>query len=316
MKKALVVFLALSFQNTFAQGTNPFIKSGPIGQPPKAQGQNSGCALKDRDWLLVKCWKGEEVLFLPQSKELQFYGYQSFYYPNDEYRNAIPYGVLAGKTGTVQKITSTEEFPVPHIEIRLSDGKTIVAGDAVGGQLDNIAFMRDLKSARKALLGKTVWTKDTGLSTVDADGGNFGFVNTGRLAKITIIDVIAGNSNQFPVRIIAKAPDGKIGYEDVAWSKTNGASTLYDLFSFEANFFTVDPKTLYNFTEQQWQAIKKSKVTIGMPPAAVALAWGRLPDKVNKTTTKGLATEQWVYNWTKSTAYVYFTGGKVSAVQE
>ena len=53
-------------------------------------------------------------------------------------------------------------------------------------------------------------------------------------------------------------------------------------------------------------------VEIGMTRAQVRdqTSWGS-PEKVNRTTTRDITIEQWVYNG----AYLYFTNGKLTAVQ-
>lgn len=52
-------------------------------------------------------------------------------------------------------------------------------------------------------------------------------------------------------------------------------------------------------------------VSIGMTQAeALESAWGK-PSKVNRTTTANIVTEQWVYPG----GYLYFTNGKLTAIQ-
>jgi hypothetical protein len=60
------------------------------------------------------------------------------------------------------------------------------------------------------------------------------------------------------------------------------------------------------------EAVQRSQVQIGMQPCEVIAAW-QSPENVNRTTTANETAEQWVYN---HTAYVYFTGGHVTSIQD
>lgn len=61
------------------------------------------------------------------------------------------------------------------------------------------------------------------------------------------------------------------------------------------------------------ERIVLGKLTIGMSDSLCSISWGS-PDKVNRTTTIGGIDEQWVYYDKK--AYLYFTNGKLTAIQE
>lgn len=58
-------------------------------------------------------------------------------------------------------------------------------------------------------------------------------------------------------------------------------------------------------------AVADYKIKIGMTKEMVIMSWGK-PNKVNRTVTANLVSEQWVYE----TAYLYFTNGKLTSWQD
>ena len=65
-----------------------------------------------------------------------------------------------------------------------------------------------------------------------------------------------------------------------------------------------------------WGAIDQREVAVGMGPISVEAAWG-YPTAINTTTTAQGQDDQWVYRPcdTCSASYVYFTDGRVTAIQ-
>jgi hypothetical protein len=64
------------------------------------------------------------------------------------------------------------------------------------------------------------------------------------------------------------------------------------------------------FGETIWNTILAGKVKIGMTKEMCKLSWGK-PKDINKTTTSGKTSEQWVY----SDSYLYFDNGFLTAIQ-
>jgi hypothetical protein len=312
--KALSVALAIC--SVSAQVASPYVRPGAIGQDPTIK-QNNKCSNASRAELSIDCWIGQRVLFLPMSKSLQHFGYQSYFRLGDDNMRGLPYEELVGKIG---KITSKQAKAIGgfNFVITLEGVDKKVVGYVVSEQLDDIVFLKDLDDARKKLIGKPLWLWNGNLNTIDETGSVFGSVELPRFTKVTVIDVVAGTYDHTPVRLILKSADGKIGYDDVAWSKTNVDPILQESSNFDSDFFSVDPHTLYRFSEQQWTAISKSKILIGMTPQMVKLARGRDPEKINRTTTGSRIDEQWVYENGKSNpnSYIYFSNGKVVSVQD
>ena len=313
MKKALLLALGL----LSLAGAQGYVQNGPIGQPAAAP-TSTGCPTADRAKLPLDCWVGQKIIFLPQSQTLQQYGYLSFRKTQESYPRApFAYEELAGKTGTVTRIFANS-IGTPQIEVKMDGSGVIAYGEAISNNVDGIGFIRDIESARAALIGKPLWLRRTGLGTVDATGGNFGEVKTGRLAKVTVTNVVAGTYGDSSVRIIAKSQDGRTGYVDVAWSATNVSPILADVMSFERSFFAVNPRTLYTFPEAHWKAIEAGQIIVGMNAQAAVLAWNREPDDINTTTAQGVKREQWVYEGGKygKDKYVTLENGIVTSVQE
>lgn len=78
----------------------------------------------------------------------------------------------------------------------------------------------------------------------------------------------------------------------------------------------------FRWDEKTNQRVKGHEAWVGMTPEQAWVSIG-LPDKINKTETKRVMTEQWVYTTHRANdrsdshgvTYLYFTNGKCSAIQ-
>ena len=64
------------------------------------------------------------------------------------------------------------------------------------------------------------------------------------------------------------------------------------------------------FGEENWNRILNKKVQIGMTSEMCKVSWGS-PEKINRTTTAGKSSEQWVYR----NNYLYFENDVLTAIQ-
>ena len=317
MNRKLLILAGLAFGSApvIAQ-TGNFIHNGGVGQV-EAPNPASGCPTQPRAKLSFHCWVGQKIFFLPASNDLQHYGYQSFEMLGDEMHKSIPYQTLVGKTATVQRI-SEDSIGSPILIARVDGGSLVVQAGIIDESIDGIVLLRDLINAKRDLLGKTLWTHSEGINTINASGDKFGYVKLGRFSKVTVIDVVAGTYNDTPIRLILKALDGRVGYEDVAYSENNTAVSLLEFDKFENLFFTINPRSIYKFSDTIWNALQRSQILIGMNAQMVVLGWGRNPNSINRTTTGNVVHEQWVYDGGKDSParYVYFDNGRVTSVQD
>jgi CDP-glycerol glycerophosphotransferase (TagB/SpsB family) len=73
--------------------------------------------------------------------------------------------------------------------------------------------------------------------------------------------------------------------------------------------FTRDPRQI--FPPQIWSFIERGKVRLGMTEDQARASWGH-PASINRTRTRHGVSEQWSYDgW-----YLYFTNGRLMAVQD
>ena len=78
------------------------------------------------------------------------------------------------------------------------------------------------------------------------------------------------------------------------------------------SFIPIDKAEYFKniFGEENWNTILDKKVQIGMTSEMCKMSWGS-PEKINRTTTAGKSSEQWVY----SNNYLYFENGVLVAIQ-
>ncbi len=188
------------------------------------------------------------------------------------------------------------------LEIQMEDNKEEIKILIVGTYA--LVPVAPIDKARMAYKGKTIWFRDTTLSTYDQDSNSFGTLNLTKLyMPLTVIDVVVGWNTVSPVRLVLKTKSGEEGYVD--YSAENFEENFSD------NFFTRDPRAVYKWSARAWAYIEDGQVWVGMTKAQAQLAWGE-PNSVNRTTTRRGVMEQWVYG---SSSYLYFGNGVLTSYQ-
>lgn len=182
----------------------------------------------------------------------------------------------------------------------------------VGNSIEGIAYLEDVDTAKKMLLGKTLYSMvDIGYH--DTENGKMRASKIKKFAPYIVQSIGVGNS-ECPVKIIAKNTDGKEIAFLVAFSGINkpygnflwGNGYFYDVFMFS------NPRLRYkNISAPIWNLIMNGKVQRGMTKEQCRLSWGN-PEKVNVTTASFGTHEQWVYYGDR---YLYFENGKLTAIQ-
>lgn len=71
-------------------------------------------------------------------------------------------------------------------------------------------------------------------------------------------------------------------------------------------------KRIEGYTKDERDHVSKGLIKIGMRAIVAESSWG-YPDTINRTTTYGGTTEQWVYD--SGPSYIYIKNGLVSAIQ-
>jgi len=284
-----------------------FVKPGSIGQPSVS---NSSCTFTDFSTPLITCWVGQKILFLPQSKDFQHFGYQLFKRLGSESRT-IPYEELAGKVGTITNVM--QGYLHYDVTVVIDDTQKTYIGEAYGNEdrgytIDGIALLRELQDARNALKGRTVWLSSYELGQYDDAKGKTSFLPTKGFRPTFVEDVVAGSFSFEPVRLIVKTESGAEGYVDISYSGVNSGS-VGKLFTFDKQVSLVDPRKSHNWSSEVWVAIENKKVIPGMTMEQVRFF---LPQNhtTDQTTTKDGLIEQWTF---KSYGLVTFLNGTVSS---
>lgn len=182
----------------------------------------------------------------------------------------------------------------------------------VGNSIEGIAYLKDVDTAKKMLLGKTLYAM-VNSGYYDVEDGKMRVAKIKKFAPYIVQSIGVGNS-ECPVKIIAKNTDGTEIAFLVAFSGVNkpycgfinGNGYFYDVFMF------LNPKLKYkNIPSSIWNLIMNGRVQRGMTKEQCRLSWGN-PENINVTTGSFGTHEQWVYGLD---SYLYFENGKLTTIQ-
>lgn len=151
--------------------------------------------------------------------------------------------------------------------------------------------------------------------------------------EVQILETIAKDSKlyslgkiYYKVKILKDNLDGYVPEFDIGLNKIKEPKDVYVLNGEIMDcFLTENPKAVYEYLakedqrkkleeDAQW---KKPMPRIGMTKGQVrgSTRYGE-PHRVNTTQTAKNTREQWIYEWTDGSTYIYFENGKVVAIQE
>ena len=187
--------------------------------------------------------------------------------------------------------------------------------------IDRIAPVRDILKARKIFVGKILWCQQCLLKPFSASESSDNLsvliarATTKRLRgsqPVQVIGIGAAEADHIsaPVRVAVITKSGEKGYVDVEMSQTNGRPR-HRRKNFDEFFFTENPREIYKWPNEIWALIEEGKVSPGMTVEQAQLSWGR-PEKINNTSTKSGAHEQWVYG---NGLNLYFEKGRLTSTQ-
>lgn len=294
--------LTLSF-SSFSQ--SKYLKKGSIGKVEQVvdQVEIQYGPVKFRE---LKEMVGENFLVLPMAKSLQHFGYQLIYRDKaSSLTDHVSYDELSGK---LLKL------------IDLSDGVHGTFADSAGNkyritaytnQFDSLVPEYDLDEASRLFLNKKLWLKTSYISTYDERLDEQGSINNLSFQPVTVIDILASEDDQQPVRFVVKLISGKVGFVDVNMSGSNQGYEYRKTYSFNNSFWTFNPKEKYKYPPAMWKFIEKGDVRLGMTRQQVILCIGE-PDDINTSVYRSGSQEQWVYGDTDRT-YYYFQNGVLTA---
>jgi len=249
----------------------------------------------------------KKVIFLPQYPEVQHYGYQSYYFRQNNYFSHPEYNDLVGKTA---EIIGIKEGSFPSAILRVDEKNWILFTHLSSNVLQEVGFLSEMENA-KQYIGKTVWNK---AHPTDSSTDRYGYIRCerkiGKFEDVEIIDIQWSPDDYSPIRYVFKTKDGLQGYWDGTFSRINeGDSDMAQLFS--ENWYFEDPHIIYSdWSQKIWDAIENEKIFIGMTDEQAFLSWGK-PRKNNRSVGVWGSHEQWVYD----SQYLYFENGKLTSFQ-
>ncbi len=268
----------------------------------------------------VEQWMGKRFIFLEKPSSLQRFGYmlhlsKNFYSrcnPTEletEITCFLKYNKFVGKTIRVVDIEEKYfEHIVAFVEEK-SNRKIYVKTHK--GQVGEIALLDDIANAKERWFGKTIYSKKRKISTYSEDLDKYGEVKIKIGEPLKVIDILWGFDSIFPLWIIVETLNKEKGFLSTAFSWTNIYKDWWtEERPWEDDFFEIDPKQKYNWSNEIWELINSGKVRVGMNNEQIRLSWGK-PEKINEDIYKGLIHEQWIYG----SQYLYLENDKLTAIQ-
>jgi hypothetical protein len=267
--------------------------------------------------------KGEQLMFLPQHKSVQKYGYQGFDGGTGEFGHPT-YKEAVGRLGLLTDISEqtsrigTREYIV---KITMVDDHQVYTNKSLLDEpesLNGVAFITDLECAKKQLLGKTIWyigagVDQNGINVYDEATDKTTKLDAPKPVKLNVKDVVASWFSDKPVRLIVMTDSGAEAFADVTLSGINVSETDRKLSIFEDSFSLEDPRTKYNWPEKAWQAIREHKVYIGMTQQQAAMSWGKpFPTDVKSSITASGKSDMWHFD----AQNLYFVNGILTVIQD
>lgn len=306
--KTFLILLVIGIHTAVAPAwsEDSFIRDGSIGKadPPKETAISPLVPFRP-----ITQWVGERFIFLPSTKGLRKYGYQSISVGKGDFGHPT-YQEMVGRTAEVIEVQ--KKVGVHIVTLRMQDSGQTYSAEAITESIRGIAPLADLQAARTSWKGKTVWYKDNMLHTYDEEKDTFYEPFIKRMRPVTIVDVVASWDEYRPVRIVIRFEPGEEGFVDVNVSGTNVPTILRDMHTFDEHFFSQNPRMLYPWPKEVWGAIEESKLVVGMNAEQVRLSRGR-PKDISRTESAMGKSEHWTYHTGES---LYFENDRLTMIRK
>ena len=258
-----------------------------------------------------KDWVGEEVYFLSQKKAERLGRYIGFCWNPEEPRSStVEYEELVGKRARIEEawwgsVASSDARGRRQKEDVVFWKMRLIPLDKVVWYWDNgstpilgVGFVGDYEKA-KHCVGDSFWVKNMYvLYTLDDEG----VVRLRNLQRVVLDEVRWGEYANYPLKFVLRTGDGQVGYR---FGK--------NLEAFLDNWYRVNPRQKYKGWDSiYWDAIEGRRVTSGMDPEMVVMAWGQQAAKDTVVTDQGIHVMLWVYPGVKRSIYgLFFVDGKL-----
>lgn len=258
-----------------------------------------------------KDWVGEEILFLHQEESEQLGKYIGFCWdPEDPRGSVAEYKTLVGQHAFIEEawwgsVTTSntrsrkQDNAVVFWKIRcISSDKVVWYWDDGASYISGVGFIRDYELASRHV-GDSLWTRHAFiLYSMDDEE----FIQLRNLEKVVLTDVRWGEYANYPLRFVLKTESGCVGYRSAK-----------NLEAFFRDWHRVNPRRGYkNWEPIYWLAVENRKLTSGMVPEMVRLAWGDPLAEGHVITAEGNQLMLWIYRGINKRIYgLFFLTGKL-----
>lgn len=270
-------------------------------------------------------WVGEKFLLRWETPRSRQYGYQSLHRDGGKRYKRPSYSDLVGLTMTAVEVRARKESVSDLVDIvfEVEPGQGPQSGNRyvactsgetsiMPGAIDDLVYCRDLVQARRLLKGRTVWYMGSNLLGYKGDpySGDTYDVFIPRCSPVVIEDVLPARHTS--AGLLLRTQDDETCFDDVLLSTTNVAQVLRDCNVFLDSYFLEDPRSMFPWSDDTWEAISAGVVFIGMSKDQARFSWG-MPMDIHTTITASGRREQWVYSRSR---YLYFDGESLTTIQE
>ena len=181
---------------------------------------------------------GQKFLCLPKPVGLQTYGYANLR------TKKAPLHAINYRDNVFKLITLTgfEDHYAVFITDRNKKLYCQYFDDLSDTQLESVAPVAEIDSARSLYLGKTLWLKQDFLDRYDPVTDHFSRINVKRLSPVKVVEVLAGFYEFQPVMFTLETEDHRRGFITCTLSGTNVREAMAGHCSFNYYFSETDPR--------------------------------------------------------------------------
>ncbi len=181
---------------------------------------------------------GEKFICLPKPVGLQLYGYS-----NLRTKKKPLHGVKY--SDYVFQLITLNGFEDDYAVFTDARGKKLYSqlfNSLDDLQIESVAPVAEIDSARSLYLGKTLWLKKDFLNVYHPETDKFSRLDVPRLSRVKVVEVLAGFYEFEPVMFTLETDDHRRGYIACTLSGTNVFKSMASHCSFNDCFFESNPR--------------------------------------------------------------------------
>ncbi len=208
--KSSILFIFLIY-SVLAYSQSPYIKKGSIGKNPPTKSN----AFQN---IPVSQWVGHKFIFIDVPKDSREFGYPFLNIAGDNL-NHPDYENYVGKI--IQVTSVTMQGGEYHVNFNVPGDELYIDATTMNHSVDGIALLADIENARKKWLNKTLKFNGTNLLTYNDETDETHDYKTKSGTLFKVVDIVAGDFTNMPIRFILQDSKGNIAFTDVSISDTN-----------------------------------------------------------------------------------------------